>query len=174
MTDMRRHSWLAELKIEGLFHGKPQRFLEWRSVIADIVGAPVHYVSVQHPFDIPTTIPAPPLTLEFIEARVTDQAWLAQMPPGFRHGIWDETPEEPLWILLLASLPGATFYARHAAAISQRLDEIDEMVHHVGKGWVTERHEIIRQSFAEQARTGRDMTMSGGYEPTGWWTPKLP
>ncbi len=167
------HPWLAELEIVGLFHGKPGRFSAWREIIADIVGAPIEYRSTRHGFAIPNTLPNPPQTLEFIEANVTDPTWLVEGRASYRKGIWDATPEEPLWIVLLATVPGATFFAHHAGAIAQRLEEIDELVHYVGKGGVTSFHENACRCFAEQAKTGQDMTMSGGYEPTGWWSPDL-
>ncbi|UJW83928.1 hypothetical protein [Devosia sp. SL43] len=168
-----RHPWLAEVAIDGLYSGKPERFSQWRAVLADIVGAPIDYVSRRRPFQGPASAVHPPLTLEFVEPRITVQTWGTHLPTGVRSGIWDTTPEEPLLSILLARVPGATFEARHAAAIARRLDEIDELVHFVGQGWVTALHENARHCFAEQALTGKDMMMSGGYEPGGWWTPDL-
>ncbi|WP_137150708.1 hypothetical protein [Devosia sp. FKR38] len=168
-----RHPCLAEIDIDGLYCGKPGQFLQWRGIIADIVGAPLEYVSRRHPFEGPADVPNPPLTLEFWEPRITDQAWGRDLPAGIRAGRWDATPEEPLLIVLLASVPGAMFHARHAGAIAQRLDDIDELVHVLGDGWVTSLHEHARRCFAEQAITGKDIAMSGGYEPGGWWTPRL-
>lgn len=168
-----RHPWLAEIAIDGLYWGKPGRFLHWRATIADIVGAPLDYVSRRHPFQSAATVSNPPLTLEFLEPKITDPAWGVDLPASVRSGLWDTTPEEPLLIILLAAVPGATLHARHAAAIAQRLDEIGELVHVVGQGEVTGLHEQARRCFAEQAITGKDITMSGGYEPGGWWTPEL-
>ena len=178
MAEDNHHPWtdqppgLVEIAIDGLYCGKPARFLQWRAIVADIVGAPLDYVSRRHPFEGPSDVPSPPLTLEFCEPRITEQAWGQDLPSGVRSGRWDATPEEPLLIVLLARVPGATFHARHARAIAQRLDEIDELVHVVGNGWVTGLHEQARRCFAEQAITGKDIAMSGGYEPGGWWTPR--
>lgn len=173
MSQDDRHPWLAEIAIDGLYSGKPERFSQWRATVADIVGAPLHYVSRRYPFQGPATATNPPLTLEFLEPQITDQTWGKNLSPGVRSGLWDTTPEEPLLTLLMATIPGATFHARHARAVAHRLDEIDELVNFVGKGWVTGLHEQARRCFAEQAITGKNIAMSGGYEPGGWWTPRL-
>lgn len=171
MSVMHRRPRLAEIEIDNHYRGKPKNFDRWRGVVAEIVGAPIGYITVErtvHFDDLDPSI-TPPETLEFVEVQVMDAKWQVRLTPETRWGIWPSTPEEPLWVLLLLTIPGGTLFARHAQAIADRLDEIDELLDYVDKGWSTDVHQRFRRSFAEQARSGKDVVVKGGYEPTGWW-----
>ncbi|MDO9417503.1 hypothetical protein [Pararhizobium sp.] len=172
--DYEAHPVLAELDIPGLFYGKCARFDRWRCVVADMTGTPIRYVIKSRPVQFPNLDPAlrVPQTLEFLEAEA-EAADAITITPDMRRGFWADTPQEPLLILLFMTVPGGTFQARHAAAISRRLDEIDPVVHAADDGSSTDLHERARAWFARQAISGADVMVSGGFETTGWWDADL-
>ena len=159
--------------IEGFFEpswlaGKERHFRAWRSLVAEMIGAPVGYDYVRRPVTFDETMPALAAikSLPFLEARIVGQAW-TEPTAAQRAGLWDATPEEPLLILALLTVPGGIFQARHAEAIARRLDEIDELIHLAGHGAHTHAHEAARQFFHTLSKGSEDMRVVGVYEPYG-------
>jgi hypothetical protein len=127
------------------------RFDNWRRVVGDMIGAPIAFNMRYRDVSLISNDPAsePPRMLQFIESKVTDPNFAIEITPQIRRGIWTETPDEPLWILLLLTIPGGTFFSRHAQAIANRLDELEEIVNFVDFGRSIGEHTAALEFFHE-------------------------
>jgi len=171
VSDFHGKAGLVEFSVGGSFQGKVKRFDNWRRMVGDMIGAPIEFNMRYRDVSLISDDPAfePPRMLQFIESKVTNPSFAIEITPQIRRGIWMETPDEPLWIVLLLTIPGGTFFSRHAQAIANRLDEIEEIVDFVDFGRSAGEHAAARAFFREQARSGIDVVVQGGFEPSGWW-----
>ena len=113
-----------------------------------------------------------PGCLDVLRADSVGGAHAMAITDEMRAGLWPETPDEPLLVLLLISLPGYALPARHAAAISERLIELDELVHALDDGRytvssLTDVHQAAMAFFRWQAQSGEDVPVHGLYGD-GW------
>ncbi len=168
MVDHASHPRLDSFFEPSWMGGQEKHFRLWRSCIAEMIGAPIAYDYVRRSVAFDERHPGLSAikSLPFLEARILDDAW-RQPTAAERLGLWSALPEEPLLILVLLTVPGGIFQARHAEAIARRLDELDELIHFVGQGWHTHTHEVARQFFHALAKTHEDVQVVGAYEPGG-------
>ncbi len=168
---------MADDTIDPLFYGfsepdwlgeKERHFRAWRSLVGEMIGAPVDYGYVRRPVAFGDAFAglSAVKSLPFLETRILD-AGFAQPTEAERAGLWDDTPEEPLLILIFMTMPGGIFQARHAGAIAARLDDLDELVHVAGHGAHTHFHEVARHFFHTLSRTTEDVRVIGVYDPVG-------
>lgn len=153
----------AILKVDDVWFAKIGHFLTWREALVEMTGSRLRTVLRDRPLP-PTRRFGMVETVGLWEVERTDPEWGVAVTPKRRRGIWAETPEEPLWVLLYLTMPGGVLHARHAAALAQRLNEIDEVVYAVNglgtRGW--------RDFFLQQAKTGQDVTCTAEFESVGW------
>lgn len=168
MVDHASHPRLDSFFEPSWMRGNEKHFRLWRSCVAEMIGAPVAYDYVRRPAAFDETHPGLSAikSLPFLEARIIDPAW-RQPTAAERLGLWSALPEELLLVLVLLTVPGGLFQARHAKAIAKRLDELDELIHFIGQGWHTHTHEVARQFFHALAKTNEDVRVVGSYEPSG-------
>src|SRR5215217_3595965 len=153
----------AILKVDGVWFGKIGYFLTWREALVEMTGSRLRTV-LRDRLLPPSSRFGAVETVGLWEIERTDLDWGPALTPERRRGIWAKTPEEPLWVLLYLTVPGGVLQARHAAAIAQRLDELDEVVYAVNgmgtRNW--------RDFFWQQAKTGQDVTCTAEFESVGW------
>ena len=159
---------ILKLRIGDFYFGKLWWDLHpWRLALAEMIGAEIDYRVHARPFT-PAGDFAIPDRLDVLEADSIGGAHAMTVTPAMRAGTWAETPEEPLLVLLLLSLPGRSFPARHAAAIVDRLVELDEIMHALDDGRytvhsLTHLHEAATAFFRRQAEAGRDVPVHAWY-----------
>ncbi|WP_377288007.1 hypothetical protein [Rhizobium sp. SG2393] len=169
MNSSAEHPWIEGFTEPSWLRGKERHFRLWRTLVAEMIGAPVDYDYVRRPVTHADAANAALATIEslpFLEARILDPDW-KQPTAEERAGFWDDLPEDPLWILVLLTVPGGMFRTRHAAAIADRLDELDDIIHHAGLGAHTHAHEAARAFFRQLAKADADVRVVGSYEPCG-------
>jgi hypothetical protein len=166
---------LEEIEIPDCYQGRVWTLNVWRLAVAEMTGVPIRYVTSVKAVSLTSKGPMPaPARLPFIEAMVTDATFDEQMTPARRLGQWDTLPSEPLWILLMLTLPGSVIRSRFAEAIADRLRDITELMYGIddgSRGMVdlgrfTRMIEIGMRQISDR-RT--DAVVQGGYEPSGWW-----
>ncbi|HEV7245662.1 MAG TPA: hypothetical protein VGN93_01575 [Shinella sp.] len=166
---------LLRLSIDRFYHGKWWKdFQPWRLALADMVGATVVYRVHAAPFRATRTVPdyRMPERLDVLRADSIGGAHAMAITDSMRAGQWPETPDEPLLVLLLISLPGCALPARHAAAVAERLVDLDELIHALDDGRytvssLTDMHEAAMTFFRWQAQAGEDVPVHGLYGD-GW------
>ena len=149
-----------EINIPGIFEGKTHRFTNWRLAIADMTGVPVKYVARERAVDLTLD------RLVFLEAETEDPIWAPRLTPGVRRGDWDDPPDDPLWVVLLVTVPGGVLRARHLRGIAERLYEMQELMYCLDDGrWGTDdigrRTDEFARSFEAAARRGEDLVIEG-------------
>lgn len=159
------------LDIEGFYQGKWWKdFQPWRLALSHMIGAEIDYRLIYRPFR--ATRPWPgfemPENLQVLEAVSIGGAHSMAITPDMRAGHWLETPDEPLLVLLLLTLPGKALPARHAAAIAERLANLTDLIEALDTGIYTLRslvdmHEAALAFFARQAREGADVPAGATY-----------
>ena len=106
---------LLKLSIDRFYHGKWWKdFQPWRLALADMVGATVVYRVHAAPFRATRTVPdyRMPERLDVLRADSIGGAHAMAITDAMRSGQWPETPDEPLLVLLLMSLPGCALPAQ--------------------------------------------------------------
>jgi hypothetical protein len=134
-----------EINIPGIFRGRTYRFDNWRLAIADMTGVPLRYVGN-------------------LEAGTDDPVWAPRLTPDVRRGDWDDPPEDPLWVLLLVTVPGGVLRARYLRGIAERLHEMQELMYCLDDGrWglddIGRRTEAFARSFEAAAGRGEDLVI---------------
>ena len=161
----------SRIDIEGFCAGKWWKTIQpWREALAEMIGAEIDYDLVTKGF-----IPAegrPELArldgLQVLEARGVEGAHALAVTEAMRRGLWIATPDEPLLVLLLLSLPGSDFPARHAAAISVRLAELTPLIEALDPNGdygmdLLGVHAAAQRFFTAQARARRDVPVEAEY-----------
>lgn len=159
------------LNIEGFYQGKWWKdFQPWRLALSHMIGAEIDFRLIYRPFRATSSFPGfeMPEQLQVLEAVSIGGAHSMVITPEMRSGYWMETPDEPLLVLLLLSIPGKALPARHAAAIAQRLVDMRDLIEALDTGIytlrsLTDMHEAALAFFMWQAREGADVLIDAIY-----------
>jgi hypothetical protein len=171
--------FLEEIEIPNCYLGRLDRFNAWRRAIACNIGASIWYGFAEKDvaFDSPR-LSQWPERLQFCTAMVTDETLRRTLTPEQRLGNWDSLPSEPLMIVVLLTVPGGVIRSAFAAAIAERLKEIDELIHYVDDGRfgtfdLTRFHHHMYLGMRSISHRQTDGVIIGQY-PSGWWPGVVP
>ncbi|WP_068302154.1 hypothetical protein [Pararhodobacter sp. CCB-MM2] len=155
------------IDIEGFWAGNWRTSVQpWRQALAEMIGIDIDYSVVARNVEAPNSSSSP--LIQVLEAQGSGGSNAVSITDDMRRGLWEETPDEPLLVLLLLNLPGAALPARHAKAILGRLQELTPLIEGLDPSaeygfHLYDVHAAALRFFALQAQTERDLPVRAEY-----------